>query len=115
MPFDNRPRPIKLEISLDDVQKYGVKDFKLIAAKFDESKEGLERFIISGFGEYTIIWNMGRVLQGDKTYLISKAEGRVLQADFFYNHPEKIIMTTNHGIVLKENKIKKWLFGWLIK
>ena len=41
MAFDQRPRPIKLEISLDDVQKCGIKDFKFLPAKFDESKEGL--------------------------------------------------------------------------
>ena len=50
---------------------------------------------------------MGKVVMGDKTYIISRTDGKVLQADFFYNNPEKIIMTTNHGIVLKENKIKK--------
>ena len=50
---------------------------------------------------------MGKVVQGDKTYLISRTEGKVLQADFFFNDPSKIIMTTNHGIILKANKIKK--------
>lgn len=36
--FDNRPQPIKLEISLEDIQTYGAKDFSLLPAKFDESK-----------------------------------------------------------------------------
>lgn len=108
IPFDNRPSPIKLDISLQDLQIYGAKDFAFLPAKFDESKEGRERFIISGFGEYTVIWNLGRILRGDKSYLISKTEGKVLQAEFFYNNPEKIIMTTSHGITIKENQITKW-------
>ena len=58
---------------------------------------------------------MGKVVMGDKTYIISRTDGKVLQADFFYNNPEKIIMTTNHGIVLKENKIKKWFLDWFMK
>jgi hypothetical protein len=107
IPFDNRPSPIKLDISLQDLQIYGAKDFAFLPAKFDESKEGRERFIISGFGEYTVIWNLGRILRGDKSYLISKTEGKVLQAEFFYNNPEKIIMTTSHGITIKENQITK--------
>jgi hypothetical protein len=67
-----RPTPIKLEISLEDLQQYGIKDFCFLPAKFDESKDSIERFIISGFGEYTAIWNLGRAMKGDRTYLISK-------------------------------------------
>lgn len=70
--FEHRPRPIRLDVTLDDLQKYEVKDFKFLPAKFDESKEGLEKFIISGFGQYTVIWNMGKVVRGDRNYLISK-------------------------------------------
>ena len=36
--FPNRPHPVKLEISLEDIQKYEVKNFTLLPAKFDESK-----------------------------------------------------------------------------
>ncbi len=39
IPFENRPHPIKLEISLQDLQAYGgAKEFKLLPAKFDECK-----------------------------------------------------------------------------
>jgi hypothetical protein len=41
MSFEVRPHPIRLEISLEDIQKHGVKDFCFLPAKFDESKEGL--------------------------------------------------------------------------
>jgi hypothetical protein len=78
-----------------------------LPAKFDESKSSLERFIISGFGEYTVIWNLGRAIKGDRSYLISKGEGKVVQADFRYNDPSKLIMATSQGIVVKETKMKK--------
>ena len=42
VPFSERPTPIKLEINLDDLQKYGIKDFTFLPAKFDENKESLE-------------------------------------------------------------------------
>jgi hypothetical protein len=72
IPLMERPTPIKLEISLEDLQKYGIKDFCFLPAKFDESNDSIERFIISGFGEYTVIWNLGRAVKGDRSYLISK-------------------------------------------
>jgi hypothetical protein len=31
----------------------------------------------------------------------------VVQADFRYNDPTKLIMATSEGILVKENKIKK--------
>jgi hypothetical protein len=107
VPFDQRPSPIKLDISLEDLQSFGVKDFSFLPAKFDESKNGIERFIISGFGEYTVIWNLSHAIKGDKSYLISKTEGKVVQADFFYNNPSKLMMATSQGLVVKSNFIKK--------
>jgi hypothetical protein len=35
IPFNERPTPIKLEISLSDIQKYAIKDFTFLPAKFD--------------------------------------------------------------------------------
>ncbi len=107
IPLHDRPTPIKLEISLEDLQKYGIRDFCFLPAKFDESRDSLERFIISGFGEYTVIWNLGRAVKGDRSYLITTGEGKVVQVDFKYNDPSKLIMATSEGILVKENTIKK--------
>lgn len=46
-------------------------------------------------------------MKGDRSYLISKSEGKVVQADFRFNDPTKIIMATSKGIVMKDNKIKQ--------
>jgi hypothetical protein len=37
----------------------------MIPAKFDESKDGNERYIVSGFANYAIIWNLASVIKGD--------------------------------------------------
>ncbi len=68
----DRPTPIRLDISLEDLQKNSIRDFSFLPAKFDESKERIERFIVSGFGEYTVLWNLGKVVKGDRSYLVSK-------------------------------------------
>jgi hypothetical protein len=50
---------------------------------------------VSGFGEYTVIWNLSLAIKGDKNYLISKTGGKVVQADFLYNNPTKLMMATS--------------------
>jgi hypothetical protein len=54
-----------------------------------------------------VIWNLGKVVKGDKSYIVSKSEGKVVQADFRFNDPTKLIMATTEGLIIKENKIKK--------
>ena len=67
---------------------------------------------MSGFDNYTVIWNLNKVLQGEiDSYIITKAEGALVQVDFKYNDPSKLLMTTSNGIVIKQNKIKKWSFN----
>jgi hypothetical protein len=50
---------------------------------------------------------LGKAIKGDRRYLLSKGEGQIIQADFRYNDPTKLIMATNKGIIVKENIIKK--------
>lgn len=39
--FNDRPTPIKLDITLDDLQRFGIRDFTFLPAKFDESKDSV--------------------------------------------------------------------------
>lgn len=42
-----------------------VREVEMVPAKFEERKDGKERFIVSGFGEIVVIWNLARVIRGD--------------------------------------------------
>ena len=45
-------------------------------AKFDERSKNKERFIVSGFGEYVVVWNLADVLKGNtKNYKFTKVDG----------------------------------------
>jgi hypothetical protein len=102
-----RPRPIKLTISLKHLQLCKIDNLQLIPAKFDERKGVKEMYIVSGFGEYLVIWNMAQVVRGDLfNYKFTNIDGTLVQTEFMVNNVKKLILTTSSGIVIKENKIK---------
>jgi hypothetical protein len=59
-------------------------------------------FIVSGFGEYVVIWNLAQVIRGDvDNYKFTRIDGELVQTDFMFNNVRKLIMTTTAGIVIK--------------
>ena len=79
----------------------------MIPAKFDERKGGKEMFIVSGFGEYVVVWNLANVIRGDvDNYKFMKIDGELVQTDFMFDTVKKLLMTTKTGIVVKENKVR---------
>jgi len=64
-------------------------------------------FIVSGFGEYAVIWNLAQVIRGDvDNYKFTRIDGELVQTDFMFDNVRKLIMTTSTGIVIKENRVK---------
>ena len=59
--------PKRLHINIEDVRKYSIKEVKFSAAKFNDSQDGKERFIVTSTGEFIITWNLLDVVKG-KTY-----------------------------------------------
>lgn len=70
---------------------------------------------MSGFGEYVVIWNLAQVIRGDvDNYKFTRIDGELVQTDFMFDNVRKLIMTTNTGIVIKENKVKSWFVSSLV-
>lgn len=64
-------------------------------------------FIISGFGEYVVIWNLAQVIRGEvDNYRFANIGAQLVQADFMYDNVRKLIMTTNTGVVVKESVVR---------
>lgn len=92
---------------MEHLQLCKLEAIQMIPAKFDERKGDKEMFIVSGFGEYVVIWNLAQVLRGDvDNYKFTRIDGALIQTDFMFDNVRKLIMTTNKGIVIKENKLK---------
>lgn len=92
---------------LEHLQLCKVNDLQFIPAKFDESSNSREKYIVSGFGDYVVVWNLSQVIRGDIwNYKFSKTDGKLLQVDFKYNDIRKLIMISEEGIKIKENRVK---------
>lgn len=64
-------------------------------------------YIVSGFGEYVVIWNLAQVIRGEvENYKFTRIDGQIVQTEFMFDNVKKLIMTTSTGIVIKENKVK---------
>ena len=103
----DRPSPIRLRIKMEHLQLCKVTDVNMVAAKFDERRGGKEMFIVSGFGEYVVVWNLAHVVRGQvDNYKFMKVDGELVQTDFMFDNVKKLLMTTQSGIVIKENKLR---------
>ena len=91
------------------LQLFKIKDLRMIPAKFDERANSKERFIVSGCGKYAVIWNLASIIRDGNTqdYKFTKVDGDLVQADFRWNNVNKLIMTTEDGISIKQNIISK--------
>ena len=56
--------PMRLDLPEDLVRKYGLADMKFTKAKFDNSYNGEEKYIISTLGRFLILWDLKDVFEG---------------------------------------------------
>lgn len=68
--INDRPEPRRLTVKPEHRKFDKTESFKLANAKFDESKAQHEKFIVSGFGEYIIVWSLNNVIAGNTNYTV---------------------------------------------
>lgn len=57
--------PCKLYISPNDMYYLGIKELNFSQAKFDDTLKQKESFIITSTANYTIIWSLKSIINGD--------------------------------------------------
>ncbi len=108
VPLKNRPIPVRLTLKLEHVQMLKLnEDDGFIPAKFDETAEKQERFIVSGKGSYVFVWNLAAAVRGDTSYKFMNSGDSLIQTDFMYNDRKKMLMVGKKGITVKQNQIKE--------
>mgnify|MGYP000984471164 FL=1 len=70
--LNKRPVPRKLQIKIEHLSLCKVSDkWRMLPASFDESKDKQEKFIVSGFDQFVVIWSLSKLMKGDTTYTVS--------------------------------------------
>ena len=70
VPIADRQRPKRLKVKLQHLQFCKSENKQMIPARFDESVDRSEALIISGFGDYVVIWSFDKVLKGYYDYKV---------------------------------------------
>jgi hypothetical protein len=71
---DHRPKALKLSIRPDHLKMCKVINLTLVSAHFNESKDRTEKYIVSGFDDYVIVWSLNRIINNnDMAYTVHYA------------------------------------------
>lgn len=80
-----------------------VASLQLVPAHFNESKDLAERYIVSGFDDYVVVWSLSRIINNnDLVYTFSKIEEAIDNVEFKFGDSSKMIMATSKRVRLKE-------------
>ena len=63
--FDNRPLAKKLTIEPKHLKMCKVANLQLVPAHFNESRDQAERYIVSGFDDYVVVWSLNRIVNNN--------------------------------------------------
>lgn len=89
----SKPRPIKLQLQHVDVIKYGIQEVNFTPATFNTGHNITEQWVVASTGSYVITWNLNRVKQGKRDYII-KREGEDIAASMFrFNAAEQVVVS----------------------
>lgn len=101
-----KPTPKLLKIHPKDVLKLGNNKFEFSNGKFDDSENQLETYIVAGFGNAIINWNMKNILEGKIfEYTIKILGEKIMDSEFKFNNTEKMLIALPNE--MRMHKIKK--------
>ncbi|EAR95804.2 Vid27 cytoplasmic protein (macronuclear) [Tetrahymena thermophila SB210] len=104
--IDNRPVPIRLQLSSEDQYYLKLKEIGFTPAKFDNCLTKKEKFIVSTTGAFTIVWDFIKVLQKKtQCYEIKKSDEPIQQAEFKFNKNDNVLAASVNRVEM-QNIIK---------
>jgi len=86
--------PYKLTIKPEDMYKYRIPEVDFTPARFNDSKNGQEKYIITSTGNCIVYWTLKNILKGKKDrYKIKEIGSKIVSNDFRFNREDNIIVT----------------------
>eukprot|EP00828_Plagiopyla_frontata_P041401 TRINITY_DN5888_c0_g1_i1.p4 TRINITY_DN5888_c0_g1~~TRINITY_DN5888_c0_g1_i1.p4 ORF type:complete len:169 (+),score=38.65 TRINITY_DN5888_c0_g1_i1:135-641(+) len=105
--YEERQIPRKLSLSPNDIAKYKLSNFEFTQARFDDSQNSKEQFIITSVENYLIIWNVKKVIQGKiYDYKIKKLDDKIVQSEYKFGNTENVLVETLNALQIQKFKNK---------
>ncbi|EGR27186.1 vacuolar import and degradation protein, putative [Ichthyophthirius multifiliis] len=107
--YQDRRIPKKLTLNQEDLKALMVNQIGFTSAKFDDSINSLERFIVTSIGNFTVVWDFQKIIKGVKDcYEITRSDEIIQCAEFKFNSENKIFSASKSKLeVQKIHKSKK--------
>jgi len=102
---ENKNIPYKLTLNPDDIRRFKVIDISFNPAKFNDSKDGKEKYIVASTGDLLLTWNMKNILSGNvRKYDIKRLDDEIISNEFKYGREDRIFVTLPNEIRLQKAK-----------
>lgn len=86
----------------------GLNTLDFTAAKFDDCENGLEKYIISSTGKYSIIWQLRSIINGRvDDYKVKKLDDEVVMIEFKFNYHDNVYAALPNSLCLQSTKPNK--------
>ncbi|KAL4463502.1 hypothetical protein ABPG72_007603 [Tetrahymena utriculariae] len=100
--IEDRPTPIRLQLSSEDQYYLKLKEIGFTPAKFDNCLTKKEKFIVSSTGAFTIVWDFIKVLQKKtQCYEIKKSDELIQQAEFKFNKNNNVLAASVNRVEMQ--------------
>jgi hypothetical protein len=98
MPAANRPKPIRLQLKVEDIASLGLDGAKFTPAKFEADEGRRDQRIVTSIGSVTVIWDFGKIrrARSDKgknsaTYTLKRMDDFIVATDIFAKNRNVVV------------------------
>jgi VID27 C-terminal WD40-like domain len=104
--LDNRNIPHRLFLKSEDISKYKLRTQTFTVARFNSSdKLGDETSIICSIGNYILIWDLKKALEGKSHYCIKSMSGDIVESDPLYKKEHALLVTLPQDLRVQNRKM----------
>jgi hypothetical protein len=105
-----KPLPLKLTISPEDLVKYGIDEVNFTAAKFNTGTlaNATEQWVATSTGPWVVTWDFEKVKKGQRmAYKIKNTNAQVVSDVFRHNHMNELVVAQSNDVFTSRLNQKK--------
>jgi hypothetical protein len=98
MPAANRPKPIRLQLKVEDIASMGLEGAKFTPARFEADEGRRDQRIVTSIGSVAVTWDFGKVRRArsekgknSATYTLKRTEDFIVATDIFSKNKNVVV------------------------
>jgi hypothetical protein len=98
MPAANRPKPIRLQLKVDDIANLGLDGAKFTPARFEADEGRKDQRIVTSMGSVAVKWDFGKIRRArsekgknSATYTLTRMDDFIVATDIFAKNRNVVV------------------------